>query len=482
MNTSVLTTPKPARRGADPDVIKRAAALIQSGAYAAEGPQLLPCVCGEPRHVHVGRLAARPEHLQHRYRRDPADKMAEAAIAADRRSLRDTIAEYERKRRARKYGKTPRTGVRVSVSDVGRCRRQIMYREQGAATNPTMPTGAWVGSAIHDKAEAAAKSLSPWVLTEYEVDVPGLDRKARIDKYDPIMGVVDDTKSAGAATWERFGDEGPSPEMWEQVLTYCLILEQAGEYVAVARISPVERDKGRCETFSRPWDDEAREIAEQAMGRLLDTATALDNGDELPRDRSGPSTDMICKDYCPFRRVCWNEDAAEEAMRSPESFTQLGPDVDAEAAEWAIRQHVEAKGKKGDKKEIEKEIEQAKALLVGIEVGVYGDYYLRNGKSVSYDHKGQAAGLLEWAQTPAEERPHDLSIYAAPVKNTTWYPDTGKVRLARTKQQRDAADALDRLMRSGVRRQPAGFAPIRTADEEAAIIASVPDEPEKIPA
>lgn len=478
MTSTVMTaTAAPRRRGPDPDVIKRAAELVASGVFHTEGPYVVPCAgCGGGRHEHTGRMAKRPESRRHRYIADPAWVMALAAIHGDRRSIAQTISEYERRRRARKYGKGPREGSPVSISDVGRCRRQIMYRHLGADTNPVSPSGAWVGSAIHDKAEAAARKLYPWLLLEHEVDVPGLDRKARIDKYDPILGVVDDTKSAGMSKWQRIGDEGPSLDMWEQVLVYCLLLEQAGNYVALARISPVDRDKGRCEQFTRPWDDEAREIAVKAMSRLLDTATALDNGDELPKDRPGPSTDAICADYCPFRKVCWNEDAAEEAQRSPESYAALGPDPDEEQIEWAIRNHVEAKetGKK-------KLTEEAKALLTGIPVGRYGDYQLRNGKSVTYNYKGQAAALLDWAKTPEGERPN-LDVHAEPAVNITWYPDTSRVREATTKDAKLKAIELDKLMRSGIRRQPAGYEPIRSAAEEAEILAGVPDAPPAEPA
>jgi hypothetical protein len=425
----------PRRKGPDPDVVKRATEIMRAGTYLTEGPRLSPCECGQPRHVHTGRMAKRPEDLRHRYRRDPADAMAEAAMIADDRTIRETIAAYEKRKRARKYGNKPREGVGVSVSDNGRCPAQIMHRERGSKRNPTKPNGAWVGGAIHDKAEAAEKVLYPWRRLEWAIEVPGLDRKARIDKYDPITGVVDDTKSAGVAKWDRIGDEGPSDDMWGQVLIYGLLIERRGEFVSAVRISPVDRDKGRCEQFTRPWNDEARDLARTALAALLDIATALDNGDELPRTHSGPATDAICRDYCPFRRVCWNEEDAEDAGRSGESYTVLGPDPDDEAIEWAIAAHVEAKAAATAAKT---EAEKKRALLVGIEAGTYGEVTVKTGFSVSYDHKTQAAGLLEWIKTPEHERgPWDT--WAEPNKKLSPYPDTGHVRKAKTKATKASA-------------------------------------------
>lgn len=285
-------------RSLTPHVIGRAGRLAHDSDVGTIGPRLDPCVCGAPRHEHRGRTR-QGGHANgcRRYRLDPAYPLAWAAHLADSRSLYRDALDYDNLQRA---GRPPRAEGEWSLgpSDVTTCPRAIWYRNlppDDLVTNPTDKHAAVIGGIIHDGYQRAQQELYPWRLFERYVEVPGLDREGRYDSFDPITGVLTDIKTAGDWVWDHLAADGPDEDVWEQPQLYGLALTRLGYTVRTVRLVYVERKSGYDEPYERPYDEQA---ALAALDRLVGYATALDNGEVLPRSRSGPSTDPICRRYC----------------------------------------------------------------------------------------------------------------------------------------------------------------------------------------
>ncbi|MFJ8043780.1 hypothetical protein ACIRBX_25090 [Kitasatospora sp. NPDC096147] len=417
----------------DPSLIRRARELA---ADATTGPCPLPCRCGAPRHEHRGRKRSggHPETACSRYRRDPADVLLERAQAGAARSLGDDLAEHDRGRRRRRPARPARQWS-IGASDTTSCRRAIWYRENpppGYTPAPTDRRAARAGTLIHDSVAARRKALYPWRLYEQKVTLPGLDRPSRYDEYDPVTGVLYDFKTAGDWQWEQVGQHGPAEPVWDQAQLYALALTLDGNPVAQVRIIYFERKSGQDEEFTRPYDEAA---ARRALARLTAIATALDLGTPLPRDRSGPTNDPICRRFCPARIDCWKMTEAKAAGRSPESFTLI---EDRDDIEWALGEydrHRQAKSA-ADKQQV-----LAKTLLEGVPYGTYGEYeWVRTGgraRDPGPDVPGRAAQLEGLWDLPSEERP-PLAELTYPTKTTVtpFREEVRRVRAAKRGQSR----------------------------------------------
>ncbi|WP_327074450.1 hypothetical protein OG196_31920 [Kitasatospora purpeofusca] len=409
--------------------IERARALAEAQVI---GPSLLPCRCGAPRYVHRGRKRSgghAPSNCV-RYRRDPADVLLERARAAADQSLSDDLAAYERARRRTRRTAKPKGHWSIGASDTTSCRRAIWYRENpppGYTPAPTDRRAATAGTLIHDSVAARRRALYPWRRYEQRVTLPGLDRPSRYDEYDPVTGVLYDFKTAGDWQWARVGENGPAEEVWDQAQLYALALVLAGDVVHEVRIIYFERKSGADEEFARPYDEDA---ARRALARLTSIATALDLGTELPRDRSGPTNDPICRRYCPARIACWNMAAAQSAGRSPESYTLIGDRADIE---WALAEYDRHRTAKSD---AEKAQTAAKTLLDGVPYDTYGEYeWVRVGgrlKDPEPDLTGRVRQLEAFWDNPPNERP-PLAELEYPTKQgrTGGRDEVRRVRAAR---------------------------------------------------
>jgi len=339
--------------------------------HGLERPLL--CVCGGEKREHAG--AASRGGLARtacaRMRLDKPSRLLLAAIRGVERTLGQDLRNADGNRNRARDKENRKGGVRFSVgpSDASSCRKAVEYRENPPADYEPIPTdkrAALMGTLVHEGVRRIRKRRYPWRLFELPVDVPGLDRPGKCDEYDPMVGVVNDLKTAGDWKWEAIAEDGPPQGEWEQAQMYALGLARAGHYVTEVRITYVQRANGKDEVYVRPYDEA---FALAAVDKLVAVLDALDAGLPLPRDREGPSTDTVCRVYCPARDHCWNVPAAEAAQRSPESWTLVHDDEDVE---YQLSTYAEARTVEGDAKKTK---ERAKALLDGVPEGQYGEWY-----------------------------------------------------------------------------------------------------------
>lgn len=173
-------------------------------------------------------------------------------------------------------------------------------------------------------------------------------------------------------------------------------------------------------------------MAQKALDRLIELATALDLGVVPPRDGAGPQT-FPCR-MCPARAHCWQIDAAQAAGRSPESYTVLGAEPDDPTIAWAAGQLIAAKDVERDAKTAR---QAAEALLDGIEPGEYGDFVIRLRRRDMPDYKGSFQRLLDLYGMPEVHRP-PVEEVADPLKRTDRWTEVKRRRAARkaeTKQK-----------------------------------------------
>jgi hypothetical protein len=421
--------------------IDAAATIIRDG-YTDEGPddpkRVEPCTCGAPRGDHTGDHGTGKCEATgcRRYRANQTWALVYRVLDADRDTLGDAIRAADRRERNKHYRANPRKEGEWSIgaSDTGTCPRAIQYRNappEGLELAPEDKRAARIGTIVHEETMRRMKALYPWRQFKRKVRIAGLDRDSELDMYDPLTGVVDDTKTAGDWKWDKIGDDGPDWETWEQVLLYGLALEEEGEYVTRCRLSYIKRCNGADETFEIPYN---RTQAEAARQRLLGYATALDNGWDLPKAGTGPSHGFPCSG-CPFRWDCWNVPAAERVGRSPESYTVLGAEPEDETIVWAIEQRMEASAALGEAKRL---YEERKVLLDGIPPGRYGPYE-------GYEQKNPGAGKVNehrYVETleanyvlPDDERP-PLDRLIRPTNPLSFHTRWGKVRKATLERER----------------------------------------------
>jgi hypothetical protein len=349
-----------------------------------------------------------------------ARALAARALAAAGRDVMDDIVD------AADASYTPSGNRGPRVSDVGACRRSVWYRENppdGFTPDPLLyRRQAGLGSVIHAQAATVRAARYPWRWYETEIVVPGLDKRARIDEYDPILGEVTDLKTVGTRRWEIVGDYGPDDSAWSQVSVYGYALDELGLPVRSLRIIVVNRDTGAEESFTRDYDPG---VARAALDDLIELATMLDLGVTLPRDGSGPGTDWRCR-ACFARSHCWNIPAAQAADRSPESYTILGPDPTAAVIEWAGLQVLDASAARLAAKKAEA---AAKALVDGVPDGTYGDVTVKTTRREMPDYKESFLRAAEFCALPDGLRPSAAEV-AIPSTRVDRYPTVSRARAA----------------------------------------------------
>lgn len=397
----------------DPDLLARAAAIAAAGVLV--GPD--DCLCGAARETHQGDDFAGPGPAGcPAYRPDPARQLAWAAIRADGRHAMADVAEHNRGLRAeRAAGRW-----QVSPSDAGACPRQVWYREnppEGYTPLPEDSRKADAGTAFHAGITEARAALYPWRMHRVRLTVPGLDRDAEGDEYDPITATLEDWKTAGDATWAYIGVNGPRDAAWKQAFVYAYALVVAGHVVRRVRIRYIHRESGEEETFTRPYD-EAYALA--ALGELINLVTMLDTGLEPPRGGRGPDVDPLC-DRCPAREHCWNMPAARRAGRTPQTYTMHGANPQADDPEvlWSVAEAGRARLERLDREKDEK----AYKALADVDPGIYGEWVVKRGSTGRPQHRQAFEHLVEalqnWVQMPDEDRPPLLSLIpAVPVKRS----------------------------------------------------------------
>jgi CRISPR/Cas system-associated exonuclease Cas4 (RecB family) len=394
--------------------------LLDADGIAYEGPRLHPCGCGHGQHAHTGAKATGKcrDCGCRKYRIDPAWHLAYQAVDAKNTSLYRALRDYDWAEREKRLVRKPKKPGEWSIgpSDAGRCRRVLWYRNTPPDDFPRDPDGnlilapsnkraALMGAIFHEEAVRRLKVQYPWRTFEQPIKVKGLDSEGRFDSYDGVMALLDDLKTAGKWKWEQINDFGAMLEDWEQESIYALALNEAGRPVRTLRLIYVNRETGHERPFERDYD---QQFAEYARQKLIDVATALDLGQELDRDRSGPTNDPICAE-CPFRRHCWGMDDAEERGRSPESWT-WHPDPVDEDVQWAIENNLAAKQAV---KDAEQWADDSQVFIVGLEPRRYGDYKIRTQQTGNRPRYKEYADLLaaEMAKPEHERRdPTEIPI------------------------------------------------------------------------
>jgi hypothetical protein len=394
----------------DPEVMEaaRLAFLWQGHPHAAE---LATCPCGR-----VG------DHPHTR-----VERLALAALEAADREVMDDIVD------ALNAGYVPSGNTGPRVSDVGSCRRSVWYREAppgGFVADPQQyQRQAALGSVIHEKAATVRAARYPWRRYEFEVPVPGLDKRARVDEYDPVLGEVTDDKTAGVRRWDMVGDEGPAESAWAQGLVYGLAIDELGWPIQTVRIIVINRDTGAEEHFRRDYDPPA---ARRVLDDLIELATMLDVGVVPPRDGRGPGVDWQCRS-CFARSHCWNIEDAAAAGRTPESFTLLGEEPADETIVWAAARLLAARAVLKDAKAEE---EVARELVQGVEPGEYGDFVVSATRREMPNYKDSFERLLELYALSEVHRPPVVEV-VQPLMRIDRYTSVRRKRAA--KRSRKAA-------------------------------------------
>lgn len=362
---------------------------------------------------------------------DRARALAAEALAVADRDVMDDIVD------ALHADYVPSGNAGPRVSDVGACRRSVWYREnppEGFVPDPPQyQRQAALGTLIHAKAAEVRAKRYPWRHYEFEVTIPGLDKKGRVDEYDPILGEVVDDKTVGARKWEYVGADGPADTAWAQGLLYGLGLEESGLPVQTVRIIVINRDNGAEEHFRRPYDPAA---ARAVLDDLVELATMLDLGAVPPRDGTGPGTDWQCR-ACFALSHCWNVDAAAGAGRLPESYTLLGANPTDETIVWAAERLMLARLAL---KAAKAEEDAAKDLVEGIEPGEYGDFVVSATRRNMPNYKESFERLLELYALSEAYRP-PVEEVAKPLMRVDRYTTVRRKRAADREKAAAAAQA-----------------------------------------
>lgn len=356
-----------------------------------------------------------------------ARALAVEALAAADREVMDDIVE------ALNAAYVPSGNSGPRVSDVGSCRRAVWYREappDGFVSDaPQYQRQAALGSIIHEKAATVRAERYPWRRYEFEVPVPGLDKRARVDEYDPILGEVTDDKTAGVRRWDMVGDEGPAESAWAQCLLYGLAIDELGWPVQSVRIIVINRDTGAEEHFRRAYDPA---VARGVLDDLVELATMLDLGVVPPRDGRGPGVDWQCRS-CFARSHCWNIEAAADTGRTPESYTLLGDEPADETIVWAAERLLAARARLKDAKAEE---ETARELMQGVAPGSYGDIEVSATRREMPNYKDSFERLLQLYALSDAHRPPVVEV-AQPLMRIDRYTTVRRKRAA--KRSRRAA-------------------------------------------
>ena len=322
----------------------------------------------------------------------------------------------------------------VGPSDLGKCEKAIEYRERPPEdyTPIDIPkSAAIVGTLLHDAITEARRSMYPWRQYAHPVNIPGLDTPGECDEYDPIVGRVVDYKTASRYKWDRNGDDGPPEHEWEQVMLYGFGLAHEGHLVLEVELLYLNRESGEWESFTRPYSDLA---AKRALNRLHALIDALDAGESLPRrtpsgELMGPTVNTICARYCPAVAHCWQLDEVPD-HRTPEGYLHVQPDDDGAIA-GTLKVYKDAQATESASKKAK---EHAKALLTGLEPGVYGDYTLKWGSGSTRKDKDGRIGQLDAAMRFAidtDTPPPDPDELDYPQTTTKGSISVGKVRAAK---------------------------------------------------
>lgn len=278
------------------------------------------------------------------------------------------------------------TGRGISPSDVGAlfpggCKRQLAYREQGAVPTdplpPEMVLASLVGTSVHDVV-SRARTLAGWPIVEHFVQLPGLDRRGRLDGYRD--GRVDDLKTKSsrglralldrgkaydgdqaqaelyAYALETVGTLGTAPDASDEEIARWSFIEGTWSHhdeprppqpVETVSVTYVSRDNP-ADSFTDSWTYERK----RARRHLVKLAGLTDRVRQVPPERierGGLRPDRRPCEGCPFRTRCWEltdvlpdgETPVTRSIRDEEAERLAADLVKLRAAEKEAKEGIE---------------------------------------------------------------------------------------------------------------------------------------------
>lgn len=187
--------------------------------------------------------------------------------------------------------------VEIGPSQLGGCRRRVMYQLHGTPeVNPTERLASIMGTAIHASIEEAFTHMDPaGDVFLVEAEVPGVEEiglgPGHIDLYSKADKSVNDWKTTKKKNQRYF----PKQQQRWQGQVYGFLMTRAGYEVETIRLISIARD-GTVDdivTHEEPYNDD---IAFQAMDWLHELYSRKDEGWLPDPELSG----VICTDYCPY--------------------------------------------------------------------------------------------------------------------------------------------------------------------------------------
>lgn len=191
----------------------------------------------------------------------------------------------------------PRTQqIEIGPSQLGGCRRQVMYQLHGTPhVKPTERLASMMGTAIHGMIEEAfAKYGDPEDIL-LELEVPGVEDiglgPGHIDLYRRSDKSITDWKTSKLKSQRYF----PQQRQRWQVHTYAFLATSAGYPVESVRLISIPRDGTfkDIKPHEEPYDEN---IAWQAMDWLAELWASKDTGWLPEPEMSG----VMCTEYCPY--------------------------------------------------------------------------------------------------------------------------------------------------------------------------------------
>jgi hypothetical protein len=387
------------------DWLKRIGAGELDPADVSADPERIPCRCGAERRDHAGDKAGGAAGRCRRYQADQVQRRAREALAAMHRGFRDNVrialAQWRHVPRRRVEDFTDDGDPGVRFSDYLKCRAAIGFRlipPDGFTPDEEPKYEAFMGTMIHEGYSDVIAALYPWRKLDHPVKLAGLNRYGKADCWDPIVGALEEYKSAGDWRWDETGAEGVANEWLGQAMMYGLALEESGQAVTLVRIVVIRRENGDDAVFEFDWDDEARGIAREARDWLLATQQLIDLGIHPERDLPGPTTSPLCR-RCFARSTCWPMERAAALGRTPESLDRLGEVPDPEEVVLVLHDVWEAQRLKKRATDAHSEV---KALMGGLAPGEYGEFEIRPGARGGPNHKRHAEDVIDRIKKLAE--------------------------------------------------------------------------------
>lgn len=219
------------------------------------------------------------------------------------------IEASEDRRQARRIVQSE-DGLRLlSPSSCDGCDRANVYQILGLEpTNTTDDLPAWMGTTIHDAAEAALREMDPFGdVYRLEQRLPGVPERGLASGSSDIIFVADknlvDLKTVKKKDKRYF----PSKGKVQQVMLYGAMAREAGYEVDTVEIIGICRDGNQNDLMCWgpvEFDLDAANDALDYISEMRERAKAVRDGDESALPRPDRPAKTFCSVYCEFYGRC----------------------------------------------------------------------------------------------------------------------------------------------------------------------------------